>query len=180
MSARLFLLAVLPLLGIASPTAAHPQSVADLLESIRRGGGWVRIPVEDGSGHLLTTPLPTLGLRISGCAQVWGGHSGEWDIQARDTQGSGRMHVRARVGQHVPFSYDTGILSQLSVAVRWSEPRDTTFLLWVGLDGPTHSGSAACEPFYAEPAAAPSLPIVRPDATLPPRRGSSMLMRPSP
>ncbi len=163
--------------------ALPAQNVADLLDSIRRGGGWVRIPIETGSGTLLTATLPTLGLRLSGCAQVWGGHSGEWDIRARDTQGPGRLALRARVGQPVPFEYDTGVLAQLSIDVRWSERRDTTLLLWVGLDGPVHSGAAACRPVYAgardsDRTALTATSPGRGPLALPPRRPRSMLKRP--
>ena len=150
MIGRAFLILTLGLLGLAgSSDALSSQNVAELLASIRNGGGWVGIPIESGRGTLKTGVLPTIGIRISGCAQVWIGHSGHWDIRARDTQGEGLLEMSTPGGVGVPFTYTTGFTAQLDVDVEWSEPRDTTLLLWVGLEGPGREGPAVCEPEYA-------------------------------
>jgi hypothetical protein len=39
-------------------------------------------------------------------------------------------------------------VAQLDVKVRWSEPRDTTLLVWVGLDRPGRPKGDSCEPVY--------------------------------
>jgi hypothetical protein len=134
-------------LAVAAPRPVQAQGAAGLLRSIQQGGGWVAIPIEDGSGTLRTDTIPTLGLTLAGCVQVWPGHSGEWTIQARDPVNGGHLDATAEPGQGVPFSYRTGMRSLLDVNVRWSEPRDTTLLLWVGLDG-VPGRSDACEPVY--------------------------------
>lgn len=127
------------------PAPAHAQAAGDLLRSIRQGGSWISIPVSDGSGTLRTDTVPTLGITLAGCLNVWGGHSGEWTIEARDPVNGGRLEATARPGEGVPFSYRTGLRSLLDVRVRWSEPRDTTLLVWVGLEG---AGRDACAPVY--------------------------------
>lgn len=131
------------------PAGLHAQAGA-LLQSLRQGGGWVAIPVEDGAGTLLTDTVPTLGLTLDGCVTVWPGHSGQFRIEARDGVGGGRLEADARPGEGVPFTYTTGMRSRLDVRVRWSEPRDTTLLVWVGLEGMGLRQRDACEPRYAE------------------------------
>jgi len=42
--------------------------------------------------------------------------------------------VEVEPGEPVEFSYTTGTLSRLSVEARWSEARDTTLLVWIGLE----------------------------------------------
>ena len=108
------------------------------------------IPVEDGRGSLQTSVLPTVGMRIAGCVQVWTGNSGTWEIRARDTQGDGMIELIGEGGDSQRFEYTTGLTAQLDVDVQWSEPRDTTLLVWVGLEGAARRGSAACEPRYSE------------------------------
>lgn len=137
-----FILALTSLL----PSPAGAQSVRDLLASVQRGGGWVSVPIEDGVGKLSTATLPTAGLTVAGCVQVWEGHSGEWQIEARDRLGDGRLEMSAAPGESVPFSYTAGLRSQLEVDFAWSEPRDTTLFLWVGLARPNQAASATCQP----------------------------------
>ena len=108
----------------------------------------MRIPVERGEGDLRTVSLPIGGLGLRGCLQVWGGHSGSWDIRARDLVGEGELDVSLRPGESAHFAYEAGAQSQLEVSVKWSEPRDTTFLLWVGLEAPRLERDP-CEPVYS-------------------------------
>lgn len=140
--ALLMALAMGPLL----PGAVQAQG--DLLQSIRQGGGWVEIPISGGSGKLQTEAVPTLGLTITGCMTVWPGHSGVWSLEARDRVNGGRLDVTASPGEGVPFSYRTGLRSLLDVQVQWSEARDTTLILWVGLEGTTRTPRDACAPVY--------------------------------
>ncbi|MDA0311160.1 MAG: hypothetical protein O2992_03470 [Gemmatimonadetes bacterium] len=139
-------LLVVLLLG-GAPGPASGQSVVELLQSVRQGGGWVRIPIEGGQGMLLTSAIPTLGLTLVGCMQVYPGHSGRWDITARDPLGDGLLEASVPGGEPVTFRYQTGQRAQLSVDVRWSEPRDTTLLLWVGLETPGQEGDS-CAPVF--------------------------------
>jgi hypothetical protein len=132
----------------ASPSEGASQSMFELLESLRNGGAWVSIPIEAGSGGLVTDELPTLGLTLRGCVQVYAGHSGRWDIRARDTMGEGRLEAEVAAGEPVRFSYTTGSRAQLSVDARWSEARDTTLMVWVGLETSLSEDRDPCAPVY--------------------------------
>jgi len=79
--------------------------------------------------------------------EIWPGHSGSWSLEVTDTYGNGRLETRARPADDIPFTYDTGMLAQLEVDVRWSEPRDTTLLVWVGLQS-ARGDRDPCEPVY--------------------------------
>jgi len=157
---RLLPAALLPLALAAAPAGAAAQSVLDFLRGIQQGGGWVSIPVQGGRGSLTTLAVPTGGLLLNGCVQVYPGMSGRWDLVARDELGEGRLEASVRGGESVPFTYQTGQRGQLRVDARWSEPRDTTLLLWVGL-GRKDDGRDPCQPVYGgerprpEPAAPP-------------------------
>ncbi|MDT8342431.1 MAG: hypothetical protein RQ751_13035 [Longimicrobiales bacterium] len=142
----LFLPALLAL-TLVRPGAADGQKADDLFERVRQGGGWVAIPIRAGSGSIRTDTVPTLRLTLSGCVQVWPGHSGEWTFEARDPVNGGRLDATAVPGEGVPFSYRTGMRSLLDLQVRWSEPRDTTLLVWVGIRGISRERDA-CEPTY--------------------------------
>ena len=131
---------------LAPPASAEAQSVGELLASVQRGGGWVSVPIKNGTGHVSTATLPTVGMTVAGCVHVWGGHTGRWDIQARDALGSGRFQMKAAAGESAPFTYTAGMRSQLEVDFSWSEPRDTTLFLWVGLARPNQDPGATCEP----------------------------------
>jgi hypothetical protein len=136
------------------PSGAASQTLADLLGALRQGGSWVDIAIVKGQGSLLTPMIPTAGLPLRGCVRVWPGHSGSWDIRVRDTQGTGRLETTALPNQPVPFAYETGPLAQLDAQVRWSEPRDTTLVMWVGLrppGAPSSGGRDPCEPVYGRP-----------------------------
>ena len=134
------------LLGM-SPSPVQGQSALELLQSIRQGGSWVRIPVVRGEGTLLTPLIPTLGVTLAGCAQVYPGLSGRWDIEVRDPLGDGLIEESVQGGEPVTFNYTTGPQAQLSLKAQWSEARDTTLLLWVGLALPGRE-QEACEPVY--------------------------------
>jgi hypothetical protein len=146
---RVFAALALICLGLR-PAPASSQTMADLLRSIWDGGGWVRIPIERGRGTLESDALPTLGLTLTGCAQVYAGHSGRWAIRARDVLGDGGLDVEVDAGEAVPFSYTTGARSQLALEARWSEARDTTLLVWVGLESRALPARDVCLPVYGE------------------------------
>ena len=111
-----------------------------------RGGGWVSVAIEDGAGTASTVMLPTMGMTLSGCINVWSGHSGEWLIRARDTIAQDSLAALSRPGEGVRFSHEFGIRSKLEFDFEWSEPRDTTLYLWVGLDREGDPPAAACTP----------------------------------
>ncbi|HKJ03921.1 MAG TPA: hypothetical protein VJ997_15750 [Longimicrobiales bacterium] len=146
---------------VASPAAAHGQSILDLLQSIRDGGGWVYIDVEGGRGTWVSHALPTLELTLAGCMQVYAGQSGRWDIRARDALGDGTLEARVTGGERVPFRYRTGARSQLVVEARWSEARDTTLVVWVGLETPGQQRDV-CEPIYGTDVDDDADPVPRP------------------
>jgi len=56
--------------------------------------------------------------------------------------------VEVEPGEPVEFSYTTGTLSRLTVEARWSEARDTTLLVWIGLETRTPRRPDACVPVY--------------------------------
>ena len=148
MSCTRHILAPLLILAVwLMPARAAAQGLPDLLGAVRQGGGWISIPVEQGAGSFLSTPVPTVGVELSGCFQIWWGHSGRWDILVEDTYGDGKLKSDTKGGESVPFSYGTGPWGQLQVNVRWSEPRDTTLLVWVGL-GEKSDERDPCEPVY--------------------------------
>lgn len=125
---------------------AQGQTVADLLASVQRGGGWVSVPITNGTGHVSTATVPTVGVTLSGCVRVWSGHSGSWAIEARDALGPGSLSMNAGPGESQPFRYTAGMRSKLEIDFAWSEPRDTTLFLWVGLARPNQAPEETCEP----------------------------------
>jgi hypothetical protein len=129
-----------------TPTPAHAQSVQEVLATIRNGGGWVTVPIEDGVGTASTLMLPTMGMTLTGCLNVWEGHSGEWHIRARDTIAEDSLEVSSMPGEGVRFAHEFGLRSRLEFEFEWSEPRDTTLYLWVGLDREDDGPGEACTP----------------------------------
>lgn len=119
---------------LAAPAHIGAQALDGIMTGIRNGGGWVSIPIVQGTAKISTVPLPTFGLTLNGCVRVWGGHSGTWSIRARDNVGEGSLQATSVPGQGVPFSHTFGVRSQLDFEFVWSEPRDTTLFLWVGLE----------------------------------------------
>ncbi len=107
--------------------------------------------------------MPTGGLTLSGCLQVYAGISGRWELEARDVLGEGHLEASVAGGESVPFTYRTGARGQLQVDARWSEPRDTTLLLWVGLGAAGASGRDPCQPVYGRDGEESSAPAKEPD-----------------
>lgn len=143
---------LLPLGALALFTAPlRGQSVLDLLQSVQQGGGWVAVPIRSGVGEVRTVAIPNLGLSLVGCMRIWHGHSGRWHIEAQDLLGDGRLTADVGADEPVPFSYRPEGRSQLEARFRWSEPRDTTLVLWVGLSTSSTS-SDACAPVYGDAA----------------------------
>jgi len=139
------------LLGLLIQSAVHPasadgQTIGPLIEAIRQGGSWVNIPIEGGQGTVETAVVPTLGLELAGCARVWSGHSGTWTVTAADLVSDTALTAELEPDEPLRFRHRAGPRARLSVDVRWSEPRDTTLFLWVGLGGEERRVGDACRP----------------------------------
>lgn len=141
------ILALLSLAMVAIPTALVSQEAGEVLAGLRNGGGWVSVPIEGGRGSASTGTLPSVGMTVAGCLNIWGGHSGDWEIRARDTLTDSTLVVRAVPGVGVPFSHTFGMKAQVDFDFRWSEPRDTTLLMWVGL-AVGRTSEEACQPVF--------------------------------
>lgn len=133
---------------LTAPSPAQGQGIAELFTSMRNGGGWVGIPIEKGRGSFRSAKLPVAALSIAGCVNVWYGHSGTWQIEARESVLGSVLRVTAQPGIGVPFDHDFGMQAQVDIDFRWSEPRDTTLMLWVGLDMARDGRVDPCEPDY--------------------------------
>jgi hypothetical protein len=129
-----------------APVPARAQVMEELLAGIQRGGGWVSVPIENGEGEFQSGLLPTMAVKFSGCMSIWDGHSGGWQITAWDALGDARLEATVQPGEPVLFTYAAGMRSQLNASFRWSEPRDTTLHLWIGLERPERQGEEACNP----------------------------------
>ncbi|MDX1492843.1 MAG: hypothetical protein R3253_02125 [Longimicrobiales bacterium] len=139
-------ISTLLLLGQASPVDG--QSVAGIMSGLRDGGGWVGIPIEAGEGSYTTVRLPTARMTLHGCINVWYGHTGKWTIEARDQLTDSTLVIAAEPGIGVPFKHTFGMQTKLDFRFRWSEPRDTTLMLWVGVDMDGEGGEpAVCDPY---------------------------------
>lgn len=175
------LAAVATLLWLPSPLAA--QSMGELLEAVRSGGGWVAVPVEDGRGAIETATVPVGGLPFRGCTRLWTGHSGSWRIRAEDLVAERTMEVTMNPGEAVRFRHQPLSRAKLRVEVDWSEPRDTTLFLWVGLGDGSAGKEDPCEPRQRgggdargeAPAASASRPDGRPAPAIRVRRRRSPL-----
>lgn len=120
----------------------------DILSGLQKGGGWVNVPIEEGRGSYSTVRLPTVRMTVDGCVNVWYGHTGTWTIHARDAVTDSTLVIDAEPGIGVPFSHTFGMQAQIDFDFRWSEPRDTTLLLWVGVDLDRRDAeSAVCYPY---------------------------------
>ena len=126
--------------------SAEAQSLTDVTSSIRDGGGWVAIAIEAGEGSYSSPRVPTLNLKLNGCVTVWDELSGSWVIEATETVSGTTLLLSAEPGVGVPFSHQFGVQSQVDASFRWSEPRDTTLLLWVGLTINPDGVDEVCEP----------------------------------
>ncbi len=126
---------------IAFALAVFPQSaqgqIFELMRIVSEGGSWLGLTVTEGRASLTGPVVPVAGLSLDGCLQVWDGHSGEWTIRAEDKLGASRLDVTATPGEPVRFEFRGGIQAQLDVAVEWSEARDTTLHVWVGVGPPS-------------------------------------------
>jgi hypothetical protein len=138
----------LVLTSLTLPARTDAQVVSDVMAGIREGGSWVAIPIEDGRGTFSTVTLPTAGMTLQGCVNVWYGHSGTWSIEARERLRGSELTLDAEPGIGVPFSHEFGMRAQIDFDFRWSEARDTTLMLWVGVDFSGEGADAACEPQY--------------------------------
>lgn len=139
---------VVAVITLAVPLGAHAQSVSSILSGMRDGGGWVGIPIEGGKGSYTTVRLPTARMTLDGCVNVWYGHSGKWTIEARDSITDSTLVIAAEPGIGVPFSHKFGMQAKIDFDFRWSEPRDTTLLLWVGVDLDGEGGDPpVCDPY---------------------------------
>ena len=131
-----------------APDRVQAQAVSTILSGIREGGGWVGIPIEGGEGSYSTVRLPSARMTLDGCVHVWYGHSGQWTIEARDVLTDSTLVLRAEPGIAVPFSHTFGMQTKLDFDFRWSEPRDTTLMLWIGVDMDGEGGDPpVCNPY---------------------------------
>jgi hypothetical protein len=138
--------ALFVLAAVAGRTAPlEAQALDGVMAAIRNGGGWVSVDIRNGRGAASTLPLPTMGMTLTGCVSVWEGNSGRWRIRARDTVAEKTIETNSVPGQGVAFQHEFGMRSQLEVEFLWSEPRDTTLFLWVGL-GDAESDPDVCVP----------------------------------
>lgn len=125
----------LTLLSLAGAPSNADGQMAELFRAVANGGSWTRIAVEEGRGRFKSAILPVAGLSVEGCFQVWEGHSGTWRVRAEDLLGDAEIDAEVQPGEGVPFQYSAGLRAQIQVTVEWSEPRDTTFVAWVGVKG---------------------------------------------
>ncbi len=142
---RALALAFTLLVGAGASADLRAQAIDAVMTSIKNGGGWVSVPIDGGTGSASTVTLPTMGITLTGCVRVWDGQSGHWRIHVADSITGDTLGVAAEPGQGVPFSHTFGLRSQLHVDFTWSEPRDTTLFLWIGVGG-GEDDKDACTP----------------------------------
>ena len=142
----LALLAIGSFLAASASVSAQSAGVGQIMMGLTAGGGWVGIPIEAGKGSFSTVTVPTAAVSVAGCVNVWWGHSGTWEIRAHESILGSNLRINAEPGVGVPFEHDFGMTAQVDIEFEWSEPRDTTLMLWVGLDPTLQSPEAACEP----------------------------------
>ncbi|MYG24265.1 MAG: hypothetical protein F4068_08150 [Gemmatimonadetes bacterium] len=132
---------------LASTLPAQAQ-IFELMRIVGEGGTWLGLPVTAGRASFVGPAVPVAGLSLDGCLRVWDGHSGEWTIRAEDKLGASRLDVTAMPGQPVRFEFRGGLQAQLDAQVEWSEARDTTLHLWVGVAPPSgrDHGRDICQP----------------------------------
>ena len=135
----------LAVMHLSLPTSGSAQ-LADLMTALGNGGSWINLDIVDGEGTFTSAVVPTAGLAVDGCFQIWEGHSGTWAVKAQDTQGDSEIDVNTEPGEPVEFSYRAGFQAQLDVNIQWSEPRDTTLFMWVGLSAFTSGDRDVCQP----------------------------------
>jgi len=118
--------------ALALPAPAEGQ-IAQVLKAVNSGGSWIQLPVEAGHASYRSPAFPLAGMAFDGCVKIWERHSGSWTISATDAMGDARLDVTAAPGEPVRFDYKAGFQAQLEVDIEWSEPRDTTLFVWVGV-----------------------------------------------
>ena len=132
--------------AFVAPAPGSAQSITEFIAGLREGGGWIQIPIENRHGTFSTFTLPTAAMSVSGCVNVWYVHSGTWEIEARESVLGSVLRIEAEPGRGVPFEHDFGMTAQVDFDFRWSEPRDTTLFLWVGLDRTGAGAESVCDP----------------------------------
>ena len=132
-AASIWIHGVLALAVWSSPGPAEGQ-IVQLLKAVGNGGSWINLPVKEGRASLRSPVLPLAGLSVNGCLHVWERHSGSWTVRARDVIGGRELEARLEPGIPERFDYDAGFRAQLDLEVEWSEPRDTTLFMWVGIE----------------------------------------------
>lgn len=123
--------------ALAVSTLPAQGQIFELMRIVSEGGSWLGLSVTEGHASFESPAVPVAGLALNGCLQVWDGHSGEWTIRAEDKLGGNSLDVTANPGQPVRFEFRGGMQAQLDVAVEWSEARDTTLHVWVGIASPS-------------------------------------------
>ena len=129
-------------LAAVSPLAPGSPSLQaqvspEILQVLRQGGAWVALAIEDGVGSFQSGPVPTLGIQLRGQLRIWEEHTGSWHVVMRDLARDEGPVILERLmvpGEPVDFDYQTGMLGQIRIDVRWSEARDTTLRVWVGTE----------------------------------------------
>ena len=130
------------ILAAALPLAPGSHSLQaqvspEILQVLQQGGAWVALPIEGGVGSFQSQPVPTLGIQLQGHLQIWEEHTGSWHVVMRDLARPEDPVILERLmvpGERVEFDYQTGMLGQIQIDVRWSEARDTTLRVWVGTE----------------------------------------------
>ncbi len=131
-----------PVLAAVSPLAPGSHSLQaqvspEILQVLQQGGAWVALAIEDGVGSFQSGPVPTLGIQLRGQLRIWEEHTGSWHVVMRDLAREEGPVILERLmvpGEPVDFDYQTGMLGQIQIDVRWSEARDTTLRVWVGTE----------------------------------------------
>lgn len=134
-------------LAVSALTAVSPLAPAshslqaqvspEILQVLQQGGAWVALAIEDGVGSFQSGPVPTLGIQLRGQLRIWEEHTGSWHVVMRDLARAEDPVILERLmvpGEPVDFDYQTGMLGQIQIDVRWSEARDTTLRVWVGTE----------------------------------------------
>ena len=125
---------VLFALAVLFPAAPAKGQVVQFLRAVGNGGSWINLPVKKGRASLRSPVLPLAGLSLNGCLHVWRRHSGSWTVRAKDTVGGQELDVKLVPGTPAKFDYKAGLQAQLDLVVEWSEPRDTTLFMWIGVE----------------------------------------------
>lgn len=181
-------------LAVSALTAVSPlapgshflqaQVSPEILQVLQQGGAWVALPIEDGVGSFQSQPVPTLGIQLQGHLRIWEEHTGSWHVVMRDLARAEDPVILERLmvpGERVDFDYQTGMLGQIQIDVRWSEARDTTLRVWVGTElTPGEPGALTSTDVYwkyTEPAGEPA--ISRPSRAPTPRTREGSRRRPA-